>query len=172
MRGDYNGFTEEDQTRGGRVQSTAFGNGMLQRVWECEACGAKGSEPGEIIAHLEDYTEPIDGAIWLCYRCHTVLHDRFNNPNRWNEYRKQIREGMQYPLTKSRSEALSGHMNPPLFVLATKGESRSRTILDDIHDGLLLPPYTPEEQRSKMDEIHRLGIRYFKDRESKQESLF
>lgn len=167
-RGNYNNFTPEDQKRGGQIQTVAFSNGMLVREWTCRACLVEGKVPGDIIAHLEDYTEPIDGAIWLCYRCHTVLHMRFEHQKSWDEYRRQIREGRQYKFTKSRRLVIEDFLGNQLYLPPIVNPPRESTILDEIEDGLHLPDQSI--LREKMDRIHREGIKFFKNRQ--QESLF
>lgn len=169
-RGNYNGFTPEDQKRGGQLQTTGYGNGMLVRQWECEACTIIGKVPGDIIAHLEDYSDPFDGAIWLCYRCHTMLHARFNNPKDWDSYRNLVAAGYTYPLAKSYHRVLSDHRAPQslsVYWARRPSPPRERTILDDIHDGVLLPG---AESYERMRLIHEMGIKFF--RRSPQKSLF
>lgn len=159
-RGDYNGFTEEDQARGGQLQTTGFNNGMLVRKWECEACLISGVSPGDIIAHLEDYTEPFDAVIWLCYRCHTILHARFDYTDLWKEYRSALRNGFCWGLTRSYGESLRTLSQKA----QTQRSPREETVLDLIEAGRFHPPYSEKELRSKMDKIHKEGIRYFKKR--------
>lgn len=167
-RGNYNGFTPEDQKRGGQIQTTAYGNGMLVRKWECRSCRVKGKVPGDIIAHLEDYSDPIEGAIWLCYRCHTVLHARFDHPKGWDAYRTHIRMGTQWPLVNSYARVLEMHCKriphqlPPLV-----NPKRVSTILDEIEEGLLYPD---EAAHDRMKQIHEMGIKFF--RQPPQDSLF
>lgn len=162
-RGNYNGFTPEDQRRGGQLQTTAYGNGMLVREWTCWGCLVEGQEPGDIIAHLEDYTNPIDGAIWLCYRCHTILHARFDHPEAWDRYRAAIRDGHQWPLTRGYQRVMGQHCyGQSLPVGLPVNPARGETILDQIEDGLYLPPGDADEVRKRMDLIHALGIKYFR----------
>lgn len=167
-RGEYNGFSIEDQSRGGQLQTTGYNNGMLVRQWECVACLVHGNKPGDIIAHLEDYSEPFDGAIWLCYRCHTMLHARFDHHDAWIEYISNIRDGYQWPLAFSYHAVLDNHVRSrSLGSSVRRNEQRSHTILDRIESGELVPG---PEAYQHMKLIHEKGIKYFKERD--QASLF
>lgn len=146
---DYNGFTEEERAKGGAIQTWAYDKGYLKRPLECSACGIQGEIPGEIIAHLEDYTEPITGSIFLCYRCHTMVHLRYVYPEYWDGYRAYIRQGWAWPLTRSRTVVKEDHCTMKLDQTydAKKGEAKERTVLDQIHDGELHPG--PREEWSE-----------------------
>lgn len=141
--GDYNGFTEEERAKGGAIQTWAYGKGYLVRAERCEACNVKGQEPADIVAHLEDYTEPITGSIFLCYRCHKMLHLRFRFPEAWSQYRDKVREGSYWPLaTNNPRVVMRDHVTPKLDGMSPegeRGESKNRTVLDDIDDGVLHP---------------------------------
>jgi hypothetical protein len=138
--GDYNGFTNDERVKGGRIQTWAYKRGFLVRPLHCSACKIYGDVPGQIIAHLEDYTEPIKGAIFLCVRCHTMVHLREANQGQWDSYRAAIRDGWNWPLARGRWTVIADHVD-------LNGSSRptrdslpvDSTILDEIHDGLHHP---------------------------------
>ena len=138
---DYNGFTEEERAKGGAVQTWAYDKGYLKRPLNCSACGVYGETPGEIIAHLEDYTEPIVGSIFLCYRCHTMVHLRFSFPEYWDCYRQYVRNGWHWPLTKSRAVVKEDHCTMKLDQTygAVKSSPKEYTVLDQIDSGELHP---------------------------------
>lgn len=141
---------------------------MLVREWKCWACLIEGKVPGDIIAHLEDYSNPIDGAIWLCYRCHTVLHARFDKKHGWDSYREQVRNGIQWPLIKSYHRVLEEHYyNDRMWLPKPVNKPRQSTILDEIDSGALYPE---PEAYERMKQIHEQGFKFFKNKE--QESLF
>lgn len=168
-RGDYNGFSEADQNRGGQIQTTAYGNGALVRQWWCEACLVQGCKPGDIIPHLEDYSRPIEKVIWLCYRCHTMLHARFDHPDEWDKYRTEIASGLVFPQTRSYRQVLSEAETGRFQFRPASGPARERTVLDDIHEGLLLPEGTTEEVRARMDDLHKNGWKVY---QRQAETLF
>jgi hypothetical protein len=137
----YNGFTGPERKKGGALQTWAYSRGYLVRPENCTACRIRGVVPGEIIAHLEDYTEPIKGAIFLCYRCHRMVHLRAEWPEDWLDYITAVRNGYAWPLTRSRREVASQHLGTldPLMNARKLNRRRDRTVLDDIHEGLLHP---------------------------------
>lgn len=72
----YNGFSGPERELVGRVQTAAIRAGTLVLPAVCVACGATPGEGG-IIAHLEDYTRPLEAVIPVCSACHHVIHGRF-----------------------------------------------------------------------------------------------
>jgi hypothetical protein len=139
---DYNGFTGEERNKGGRIQTWAYKRGFLVRPLNCTACGVYGDVPGEIIAHLEDYSEPITGAIFLCVRCHSMVHLRFSYLSAWNDYRAAVSSGAHWPLARNKWTVVDAHCRDRLPMLGdgrVQGPPKGRTVLDDIHDGLLHP---------------------------------
>lgn len=60
------------------VQSAIEQGRLLKQP--CSECGAT----GRIHAHHEDYTKPLD-IIWLCGKCHNILHARKSGKRIWSE---------------------------------------------------------------------------------------
>lgn len=151
--GDYNGFTNAERVKGGRVQTWAYKREFLVRPLHCSACKVYGDTPGEIIAHLEDYTEPIKGAIFLCVRCHTMVHLRNAHLQEWNVYRSAVRSGWQWPLARGRWTVISDNIDSNGGTTARLDSVPAQsTILDEIHEGLHHPG--PREfWGEKMDRI-------------------
>ena len=169
---DYYGFTNEERVKGGRIQTWAYKVGHLVRPENCTACLAYGPTPGEIIAHLEDYTEPIAGAIFLCLRCHTMVHLRFENQTAWDRYRKAIREGYSWPLARSRWTVIADHVKEQQTLFPTRrpvNPERPSTILDEINDNMHHPG-PREAWEEKMERIMN-GERAY-EIPSDQEKLF
>ena len=61
------------------------------KVSDCEMCG----QHLTTMRHAEDYGPTKEDYFAsmhsLCGRCHAMLHLRFRFPNRWNEYKEDIR---------------------------------------------------------------------------------
>jgi len=141
---DYNGFTGAERHKGGNIQTWAYKKGYLKRPLNCEACHVYGDVPGEIVAHLEDYTEPIKGSIFLCYRCHRMVHIRHQYPEAWYDYRKKVGGGFHWPLaTNKPGQVVHDHCDNRLKGIfdagAVSGYARGETVLDRIDDGTLHP---------------------------------
>jgi hypothetical protein len=111
-----------------------YAAGRRKPPLSCDACG---QTEGVIQAHAEDYSEPFGPHIdqyGLCYRCHMMVHCRFNNEDAWQAYKQQVRDGRVFePIGR----------NFWLFCrqsLRTKGEGvpfrqvspRTSTLLDSI----------------------------------------
>lgn len=133
--GDYNGFTNDERVKGGRIQTWAYKREFLVRPLHCSACKVFGDVPGQIIAHLEDYTEPIKGAIFLCVRCHTMVHLRAAHPEEWDTYRASVRAGLQWPLARGRWTVISDNIDMKGTDPTQASFQVESTILDEIHDG-------------------------------------
>ena len=126
----YNGFSPTERARSGR-----FLNRMVREgKWtpNPERCVACGRTDGLIQRHREDYTPgPIgnfserDDTIHLCRRCHGWVHARLAKPEKWNEYRRRVRDGWR----------MSAERNPKWL----QGRRPTRLILDEIHAGRLCP---------------------------------
>lgn len=118
---------------------------------ECAACKMT---QGQIEAHREDYSWlGNESLVVLCYRCHRVLHMRDRWPDQWDFYREQVRQGWQWRHTKAIGY-VSGDMRSCSLEHAKRVNApRKRTVLDDIHEGVLLIG-TPEERRERMAKIH------------------
>lgn len=154
-RKPYLEFSVADRRASAKLYSYGLKNGWFERPSKEGGCTACFQTKGPIETHREDYSqiEPNDSLVVICYRCHRVLHMRDRYPEGWEFYRDRIREGWQYQWTKDIGPA-AGDMrakNPPRF---KPNEARERTILDDIHDGILLKG-TPEERQERLKEIHR-----------------
>lgn len=88
----YNGFSGAERERAGRVQTAAVRDGRLTLPPTCIACGCT-PKPGGIIAHLEDYTRPLDAVIPVCRPCHHAIHTRFSRYAPFADRRDAAREG-------------------------------------------------------------------------------
>lgn len=135
----YNGYSVQDRNVSARLFKRDMKNGLFPNPKKafCEACLLT---RGQLESHREDYSlcGP-EGLVTLCYRCHRVLHMRDNNPVAWNAYRGAIRRGFQWQATRAfgkvMAENIKGRILPSEHPV---NQPRERTILDDIHDGLLL----------------------------------
>ena len=86
----YNGFSPSQRAEGGRLQTQAFRRGLAVKPTVCLACGHTGPD---VIAHLEDYSRPIEAIMGLCPACHRAVHVRDVNPHVFRLRRKAIMEG-------------------------------------------------------------------------------
>lgn len=106
-------------------------------IFDTSACAACGMDAG-VEAHREDYSfSDNTSLVALCHRCHRVLHMRDRYPDGWDHYRKQIRMGFGYydcrnigviASMMANCAAPDFRSNPPV----------GRSVLDDIHDSVLL----------------------------------
>jgi hypothetical protein len=122
----YNGFSPAERDRSGRHSLKMSANGTWPR--HPERCVACGRTDGLIQRHVEDYGAILtdrDNSIHLCRRCHAWVHARLTKPEKWNEYRKAVREGWRWT---------SGSKPKRLF-----GGVPSRFILDEIDAGKFCP---------------------------------
>jgi hypothetical protein len=123
----YNGFSPKEREASGKHLHRMVAAGKWSpSPSECVACGRT---DGLLQRHREDYTAPFsekDDTIHLCRRCHGWVHARLAKPEKWNSYRKEVREGWRY----------SAGAKPT----RTFGGIPSRFILDEIHQGTLCPP--------------------------------
>ena len=78
----YNGFDHDQRMAVVPIQQRAIRDGTLTAPPQCEGCGAHAA----LVPHLEDYTRPIDGAIWVCRECHTAIHTRHRSTLQWEDY--------------------------------------------------------------------------------------
>jgi len=82
----YNGFTHEQRVYKWQALNLAMQMGLVQQAHlsPCSICG-KTSGPETIAFHSEDYGS-MSGHYPLCKGCHTRVHKRFTNPERWREF--------------------------------------------------------------------------------------
>lgn len=66
------------------------------RPTSCRVCDKTISKTTGIVPHLEDYSQPIQGIIGLCHRCHTMIHERFRYPEKFERYRAMIADGWNF----------------------------------------------------------------------------
>lgn len=133
----YNGFSGEYRLKIGRFQEAEFAAGRAKRPTKCLACG---QTEGRIIAHLEDYDDPIQGIMGLCNRCHLMVHCRFRAPEMWDGYRAAIRAGIRYRPAYSWDEfRVSLKRGAQVAFDFHREQKVDRTILDEIEEGRFLP---------------------------------
>jgi hypothetical protein len=82
----YNGFTHEQRVHKWQALHLAIQMGLEQpaHLSPCSICGKTGG-PDTIAYHSEDYSS-LTGHHPLCKGCHTRIHNRFTNPQRWRDY--------------------------------------------------------------------------------------
>jgi hypothetical protein len=145
----YNGFSPEERT----MCATWYWRMERWGLWKNppEICFACGQSEGPIQGHAEDYslrfgqTVPAEteGRIDLCIRCHMKVHTRLVSPERWDEYREAIREGVRYCPYRFKRQSLPSigksraQRSGP--IIESKGPPPSRLWLDEIHSGSLCP---------------------------------
>jgi len=153
-RKPYNGFSVEDR----RVSSRLFRLYLKLGRWErpskdrCTICYLAA---GPIEWHREDYSiiDP-SGLVTICYRCHRVLHMRDKFPEAWDAYRGAIRRGYRWQIASHIGTVMRDNMYGRILPAGSPTNApRARTLLDDIHEGLLLPD-TPEIRRLRMDALY------------------
>lgn len=140
MGRNYNGFSSAYRYEVGARQEALFRADPSLRVTVCRACGVDRG----IVQHLEDYDSPLD-IIGLCHRCHTMVHERFDFPAAWAKYAAAIAHGLRFRIPSPAGhwmEVRSGMCSSSgAYRTARKrGPTVKRTVLDDIADGVFLPP--------------------------------
>jgi hypothetical protein len=130
----YNGFGHDQRMRALYWLRAEYAAGRRKPPLFCDACG---QTEGSIDAHSEDYSEPFGdhiGRHGLCYRCHMMIHCRFNNPEAWQAYTDAVRAGRIFePIGRNFRRFCAQ-------TLTRRGEgvrylerpARERTLLDDI----------------------------------------
>jgi len=90
---DYNGFSGTIRNKQAAWLRKQYAAGR-PRPTKCAACG---QDKGIFQEHDEDYSEPFgdheDKRFPVCWFCHMMIHCRFRNPDRFNEYAKMVSEG-------------------------------------------------------------------------------
>ena len=116
----YNGFRSRQRERALRWLRAQQELGLRARHSRCDACG---QTQGIIDDHSEDYREPFGdhiGRFGLCYRCHMMVHCRFNHPEAFRAYERQVAAGVRFPPMGGRdwrrfkAEHLDACFNEPL----------------------------------------------------------
>lgn len=106
---DYNGFTHEQRVRKWQAIDLAVRMG-LEIPAEKLSCSVCGAPPSPSIAyHSEDYGT-MNGHYPVCRSCHTKIHNRFKNPERWIDFVSSIGNGEKWfeGLQNSDNSVLSG----------------------------------------------------------------
>lgn len=129
----YNGFDHKARMKALRWLRGEYAAGRRSPPCRCDVCG---QTQGTIQAHSEDYSEPYGDHIGehaLCFRCHMILHCRFNAREAWETYKLHMREGRTFvPANNFRAfcgQTLSAKGRTVAF---TQGQTRERTLLDDL----------------------------------------
>ena len=113
----YNGYSPSQRLKAQKWLNEQWKTGKAQRPSMCCACG---QTRGVIHAHAENYSEPFGEHIYkypLCYRCHMMLHCRFQNPLAWNDYKAELKKGalwnpMYWPDFDEIKETMLGKSKP------------------------------------------------------------
>lgn len=82
----YNGFTHEQRVRKWQALNLAIQMGLEQpaHLSACSVCN-KTDGPEVFAYHSEDY-DSMSGHHPICKGCHTRVHNRFTNTQRWKEF--------------------------------------------------------------------------------------
>lgn len=114
------------------VQNALFRSGQLRRPTVCSICGfsdpARLRTSGYIFAHLERYDRPAE-LFPACKRCHSDLHARFRDPQRWLWRLQSVELRSEWPTLLSLDPA-----------------SQSRLFRFTYPDGLPIPAVPPCRQ--------------------------
>jgi hypothetical protein len=132
----YNGFSGAQRDRAQNWLRTQWRDGRPRPI-KCCACG---QDLGVIHAHAEDYSEPFGDQtdeFPMCYRCHIMLHCRFQHPEAWDRYRAAIRSGIRFVPTGAFPAVLAQIRGAE--VPFTQHSPPTRFPLDEIHEGKHLP---------------------------------
>jgi hypothetical protein len=94
--GSYNGYTGHQRDKAQKWLNRQWASGALPRPNICRACG---QTEGAIDGHAEDYSAPFGPHIqgfWLCYRCHLMLHCRFQSSRAFGLYAVAVANGWRW----------------------------------------------------------------------------
>ena len=83
----YNGFTPKQREKAARIQREAIEAGIMKSPNECR-CTICGQDKGIRHYHNEDYSDEaiISNARVVCWRCHMMIHSRFEHPLSFAKY--------------------------------------------------------------------------------------
>jgi hypothetical protein len=95
----YNGFPPAYREKQGGAVYRMFKSGKLKRPTECVGCGALASEGAPIMAHNEDYHQPLN-YVGICFGCHMAIHIRFNDIETWKKWCDLTADGWQPPYSR------------------------------------------------------------------------
>ena len=142
----YNGFSPAQRNAAQAWPNDQWRRGVLPRPSSCCACG---QDEGIIDAHAENYSRPFTAEklmrFPLCYRCHLILHCRFQHPAAWDKYRAEVRRGVRFqPIWHRDFDRILTHLSgqPQRFTIH---EPPAVFTLDDIHEGMYAPAPKSEE---------------------------
>lgn len=130
----YNGFTPAQRSEAGRWLRGEFKKGTLKRPTKCCACG---QTEGRIDCHQEDYSKPYGPHLIetpLCFNCHMILHCRFRNREKWDQYRARLREGYRFKQSTSWRVFVNTFLEGEIdAVSVSPREGQGLTLLDEIN---------------------------------------
>lgn len=89
----YNGFEPAQRYRALNWLKGEYKAGRRRLPTACDCCE---QTKGILEHHSEDYSEPFGdhiGEYALCYICHMMIHCRFRNQGKWQEYKRIIASG-------------------------------------------------------------------------------
>lgn len=83
----YNGFSAYERSKGQKILNAAIARGEIPDANEL-SCVICGQDKGIRHYHNEDYSPEniITDAHCVCWRCHMMIHKRFNHPNSFAKY--------------------------------------------------------------------------------------
>lgn len=102
----YNGFPPKYREKQGYAVYRMFKNGQLPRPSECVGCGALAADGAPIMAHNEDYHNPLN-YVEICYGCHMAIHIRFRDTDTWVKWCDYTANGWQPPYSRDYKVFLS-----------------------------------------------------------------
>jgi hypothetical protein len=76
-----------------------FKTGELDRPTVCVGCNASTSDGAPIMAHNEDYHNPLN-FVGVCFGCHMAIHIRFKDIPTWNKWCNLTANGWQPPYSR------------------------------------------------------------------------
>jgi len=129
MARSYNSFSPEFRDAAGREQGRLLRRHPEHRQTACRACTAD----YQVVQHLEDYREPLRGIVGLCFRCHVIVHERFEHQDTWTRYVTAITQGAAFePATNWLVVLKDTVRSTAAFDRSVAGPARGATFLDVI----------------------------------------